>query len=220
MAKDQVAERICPVCRGRLTEKRNLDMERLLEKIPKKKCKHQSCSFSRSEKELVTEHEGNCPEREVKCAYCPAQTGTKSMSSIHDHLITVHNKEVPNFTMNKWHCGGNSLVPKTGCDVYMLPWKADNISILFNKVWVDKDYCLMWVSVLGTKEEAESLEYSLRIYNMRDRNAVKKNYLFWGTMKSVPCDISHEEMKKERIGCGLARKLLEKACEGNNDRKQ
>ena len=94
------------------------------------------------------------------------------------------------------------------------PMKAGNIPILFNQVWVDNDYVMVWVSVLGTKEEATKLEYSLRFYNLKDRDERRKNYLFWGTMACVPCDISHEEMKFQRLGCGLSRQLMDKYGDG------
>ena len=68
---------------------------------------------------------------------------------------------------------------------YCVPWKAGNIPILFNQVWVDNDYIMVWVFVLGTKEEAGKLEYSFRIYNVKDRDEERKNYLFWGTMACV-----------------------------------
>ena len=94
------------------------------------------------------------------------------------------------------------------------PMKAGNIPILFNNVWVDNDYVMVWVSVLGTKEDAKKLEYSLRFYNVKDRDKERKNYLFWGTMACVPCDISHEEMKKKRLGCGLSMELMDKYGDG------
>ena len=108
MAKDQAAERICPVCRGRLTGKRNLGMEKIIAKIPKKKCRYQTCTFSRSDIELVTEHEADCPERDVKCALCPMPTCTQPLSSIQDHLVSAHDQELANYSINQW-CNGGSF---------------------------------------------------------------------------------------------------------------
>jgi len=217
MDKDQAADRICPVCRGRLTNKRSLGMEKIVAKIPKKKCRYQTCTFSRSEIELVPEHEADCSERDVKCAYCPVSACTQPLSSIQDHLISAHDKKLASYSKNKWQTGGWQKLPSKNIEQKsMLTWKIDSIPTLFNTVVVDTDYLLIWVSVLGTKEEAENLEYSIRIYNEKDRNAEKKKYLYQGTMRCAPCDISHEDMKKCRLGFFLSRTLMEKACEGND----
>jgi len=140
------------------------------------------------------------------------------MSSIQHHLVSVHKRDLTDYTINDWHCEGRLRLP-TGhlkhTDLsFCSPMKAGNIPILFNQVWVDNDYVMVWVSVLGTKEEAGKLEYSLRFYNVRDRDERRKNYLFWGTMACVPCDISHEEMKFQRLGCGLSRQLMDKYGDG------
>ena len=61
----------CSVCRGRLTDTRNLAVENMLEQLPKIKCKYEGCTFQRSNGELVKRHEDEeCRERPVRCEFC------------------------------------------------------------------------------------------------------------------------------------------------------
>ena len=54
---------ICPTCRGKLTDKRNLVAEKFLEKLEKKKCKFDGCNSERNNPALVADHEENCSHK-------------------------------------------------------------------------------------------------------------------------------------------------------------
>jgi len=59
----------CPTCRGRLTDKRNCPLERILEQLDKKKCQFNGCNFERNSQALVTEHEETCDHKTFKCKW-------------------------------------------------------------------------------------------------------------------------------------------------------
>ena len=59
----------CPTCRGRLTDKRNRPLERILEQLDKKKCQFNGCNFERNSQALVTEHEETCDHKTFKCKW-------------------------------------------------------------------------------------------------------------------------------------------------------
>ena len=54
----------CPVCKGKLIDARNWAVEKMLEKLPKTKCKYEGCTFSRSDTQLVKNHEEKCKQRQ------------------------------------------------------------------------------------------------------------------------------------------------------------
>merc|ERR1719259_694263 len=53
----------CPECRGALTEARNVTFGRMLDKLPKNKCKFDGCQFKKAELAIVKKHEVDCPYR-------------------------------------------------------------------------------------------------------------------------------------------------------------
>jgi len=61
----------CPVCQGELTDVRCRAVEKMLEKLPKTKCKHDGCTFSMANVQLVKSHEEKeCSLRPVLCSIC------------------------------------------------------------------------------------------------------------------------------------------------------
>ena len=53
----------CPTCRGKLSDKRIIPLEKILEKLEKKKCKFDGCNFERNNPALVADHEENCSHK-------------------------------------------------------------------------------------------------------------------------------------------------------------
>ena len=86
----------CPVCRGKLTDTRNLAVENFLEKLPKIRCKYDGCTFERSDMQLVKNHEDEeCREKPVQCRLCPESV---AISKMVNHLETKHNQKSIGFT--------------------------------------------------------------------------------------------------------------------------
>ena len=84
----------CPVCRGQLINGRNLMVAKMLEKLPKTKCRYEDCQFKRADVDVVYQHEIGCLFRLVECGNC--QDGI-AMSKLSDYLSTDHNK--PSFNL-------------------------------------------------------------------------------------------------------------------------
>jgi len=81
----------CPVCRGKLTDVRNVVVENMLEVLPKIKCKHSGCAFERSDDQLVKTHEDyECKEKLVKCEMCQDPV---ALSQMFGHLETKHDRK-------------------------------------------------------------------------------------------------------------------------------
>ena len=75
----------CPVCKGELTDTRARAVERMLEKLPKTQCKHEGCTFSRADAQVVKSHEEKeCRLKPVKCDECRQQI---ALSQLYDHKV-------------------------------------------------------------------------------------------------------------------------------------
>ena len=80
----------CPVCRAKLSGKRSLLLENLVETVdlPKKiNCRHGGCNFKRSDEDVVKMHEEECENRDVPCGLCDAKISLKGMG---EHATKTH----------------------------------------------------------------------------------------------------------------------------------
>ena len=74
---------------------------------------------------------------------------------------------------------------------------------------------VFWITYLGPKELAETFKYTLQV----KASKISKKYLQEGTRVCEPCDMTHQEMKRELSGIIVSKKVFQKAGEGNeNDR--
>ena len=80
----------CPVCRGRLIDSRNLAVEKMLEKLPKIKCRYIDCQFKRADIDAVYQHETDCLFRLVECSRCEEGIPVSKLS---DHIEVAHMKK-------------------------------------------------------------------------------------------------------------------------------
>ena len=91
----QGGEGKCPTCRGKLSDKRNIPLEKILEKLDKKKCKFDGCPFERNSSALVTEHEENCSHKTFKCRWsehgCNFEAPNKAFVREHEDNECEHN---------------------------------------------------------------------------------------------------------------------------------
>ena len=77
----------CPVCQGELIKARCLAVEKMLDKLPKIKCRYEDCQFKRAEVDVVHQHETHCLFRLVECSVCKEGI---PLSSIAGHLEVAH----------------------------------------------------------------------------------------------------------------------------------
>ena len=99
--------KLCPVCQGELLDVRNRAVEKLLEKLPKKECKHQGCTFARCDTQVVKSHEEKESRmKPVKCKDCKQPI---AWSQIYDHIVTIH-KTIPCSIASLWGCQSHFVV--------------------------------------------------------------------------------------------------------------
>jgi len=221
----------CPICRGRLTNARNVTVEKMLEKLPKTKCRYEDCQFKRADVDVVHKHEIDCLFRLVECAHC--QEGIP-LSKLCEHIGMDH--QTKSLTLDG--LGKEKRLVCQWVDVgqfVQLPlsiWRFDNrhlevggnnmtffinIQTIRYSVYPfsSKDEIHMfWVSFCGGESEAAKYEYTLKIQSSEDKKDGGTKYLFTGTRQCVSCEVSHEDMKEEMEALLINKKLV-KAAEGN-----
>ena len=78
----------CPTCRGTLSDKRNIPLEKIFEKLEEKKRKFDGCNFERNSQALVTEHDKNRIHKTFKCGMykhgCYFEASTKTLVKEHE----------------------------------------------------------------------------------------------------------------------------------------
>ena len=140
----------CPVCQGQLTDARNRAVEKMLEKLPKTECKHEGCSFSRADDELVKSHEMECSLRPVMCETC---TQPIALSQLYHHTENIHGR-VPNFII----LGQGHNLKTTPLDFLQQPLyhiSTDGLKFFLNMKPYNANLSMIWISHVGTPKEGK-----------------------------------------------------------------
>ena len=208
----------CPVCQGKLTDARNWAVEKMLEKLPKTECKHEGCTFARSDTQWVKNHEEKeCRLKPVKCEVCLQHI---AMSQIHGHLVTNHNKVPSIVSLGEEGVKNSRLaITPSGLGNCQTPLNIVNSDLKFlaNRRYYDTNITMWWVSFCGTQVEANEYEYTIKIKNPTEQRENRK-YLFTGTRDCVSCDVSHEDMKVKGDALLLNKALLERAANEKDEK--
>jgi len=101
--------------------------------------------------------------------------------------------------------------------IYEVTFQHENLSFLANWVEVDETSYMFWLSYIGSKNDAQKYEYTLMIQRSKDLNLEMAKSLFKATTYCVPCDVSHEEMKKRKEAIVVSKELVKHATEGAAD---
>ena len=201
----------CPVCQGRLTKSRNLAVEKMLEKLPKIKCRYEDCQFKRADIDVVYQHETDCV---VECIYCEEGIPVSKLS---DHLEVAHRlkpKTPANLGIEKALWSADS-----GLHDIQGPLKCHDLTFFINRKLYNDELIMFWISFCGDQKEAEKYEYTIKIESSADKNAGRTKYLFTGSRQCVSCDVSHKDMMKEAEALFISNKLLMKAAEGHDGKR-
>lgn len=223
--------RKCPVCREALGERRNLTMEKMVARLPKVSCKftHRFCGFKNTSQANVKKHEVTCQHRDIPCAYCNAKIGTQGM--LH-HVQNVHMQGfatiaegfsvfihtfIPTWfkTKKKYQYSHRVYVPKDNGNraltEFMINWcvkdEADGHATL-----------MFWVSNVSLSVPATNYKYTLKVQKRVNSNEFRDDYVFEGTRYCVPCDLSHEDVKKKRCALTLDQELVKENTQGMSGR--
>jgi len=175
-------------------------LEKMVEKLPKVQCKFEGCGFKKSDGEAVKKHEENCEYRHIPCAKCDVKVPLKNIA---DHVIN-HNDVGSSFrefstTQNRWVTVQNSQcvhrVEANDHPTFLDNWQATE----------DGHALYYWIAFVGQKECAKNFMYTLKVGKANKDG----RHPFEGTMRCVPCDLSHSDMQKSRCCLMLNRELLE-----------
>merc|ERR1712029_692411 len=97
---------------------------------------------------------------------------------------------------------------------YEVPFQNKNLTFFKNWVQVDETSYMFWMSYGGPKNDAQKYEYTIMIKYSKDRTLEMAKSLLKATTCCVPCDVSHEEMKKRKEAIMISKELVERATEG------
>jgi len=192
----------CPVCNGKLTDKRCMMMEKLLDKLPKTKCIYPECSFQRCDPQAVLDHQEDCIHRIVECGNCGEMW---AMSSLNQHLETQHDREFYRAVQPKWVWEITFM--EEGQWMMLGPQNTtlENVSFYYNAVVLDDKNTMEWISYNGPKKDRKKYQFSIEVLSTEDPMKV----VFSCTKFCVPCDISHEDVKGNHLGVIINKGLVQ-----------
>jgi len=196
----------CPVCKGELTDTRARAVERMLDKLPKTQCKHEGCTFSRADAQVVKSHEEKeCKLKAVKCNVCHQRI---ALCQLYDHLEDTHEKVSRSIRF----ADERALNMTFGLNYQVLLRDLDSdLKFFMNWECFDTILYMFWISFAGTPVEAGEYDYTLKIRHPTERRE-DREYLFTGTRDCESCDVSYvEDMKVKRSALFLNKALLESA---------
>jgi len=200
-----------------LIDARSLAVEKMLEDLPKTKCKNKGCSFKKSDPELVKRHEDEeCREKQVKCHFCLEPI---ALSKLFGHVDTQHEESpiLENPRLGEWwdidirHHREEGILRSLA-----LGKVSKNLGFFINWVNYDMNLAMFWISFCGRAKEAEKYEYKLMLKSSIDNNVATTNLLS-GERECMSCEMSHEEVMKKAKGLLFPHDLLDKAVEGQTD---
>jgi len=188
-------------------------LESMLENNPNKiKCQFDGCDFKRSDGEAVRKHEGDCGKRPVPCVRCDDKIGVNRLA---EHITGKHDKKLTfqglaskhTFTIRPGGAGtANQYVLKPTAEGH-----TEEPMFLLNWYILDEG-AIYWISYIGAKASAKNFKYTfqVRVSEHEDK------YHLECTRKCLPCDLSHEEVKRKLCAVFLDQELVEEAMEGND----
>jgi len=199
----------CPVCRGKLTYKRNLTVEKILDKVLTKiSCKYEECNYQKADKERVEEHEGDCEHRLLPCHCCE---NSVPLSKTLDHLTGVHKAiSVEGYKFDDiggrwvkssfWDAQQNqSLIFKTNVD-------GKTITFIQYFLMVESRYLLMWFTHTGSKLDTATFEYTFCVEDGKSESKGRNLMTFVGFC--LPMDTPVESIKQRLSGVVVPRGFI------------
>jgi len=210
----------CPVCRKKLTDRRSIVLEKLVESMPMFYCKHKGCLFKKITSGPVRDHEENeCEWRMVPCGKCGEEV---SLTMLDVHLVLNHGcsygAELELSKARNYQIDLRAIIK----DQSVIKVEAQNESLLLFANWlkVDETCLIYWLSYQVPKKDAAKYKYTLKVQSIKGDKTGKTTYLYEGTTRCVPCDISHEQMKEAKEGLLLRKKFILAVSEVNDNMLQ
>ena len=180
----------CPVCYGKLTDKRCLMVERMLDRLPKKKCvNYPECSFQRIDHEAVLDHQEDCRHRKAPCGICGHSV---PMSNLNNHLKDEHG-ELP-YNTQYWQL-------LFGSETHKMLQGPPGDQFYFNKMCLNDHNMMLWVSYNGSRKDNRKYQFSIEVVDEDDQMVLSC------TKFCVPCDMSRDVIKDKFLGVVINKDL-------------
>ena len=177
----------CPVCQGKLTEKRSLYVEQILDKLPEK-CMHDNCCFKTFDRALLKTHEDMCQQRLVPCGHCDTRISLKMLTQ---HLDSAHNR-APISKEDPIALGTAFPIRFAHTGMWRLSVKDTGIHFFLHLTPLDNYVMLVWVSCSLPESKAKNYQYSV--------NVTGPNSSYTGHSPCVSCDVLPSDVKKSGNG--------------------
>jgi len=194
----------CPVCSGKLTDKRNRIVEKMLEKLPGTKCVYPECTFKRANPKAAMDHKEDCIHRRAPCVICEEPV---PMSRLNNHLTTHGRKVMP----PPEHDNAETFViPYNWQGVFMLKVPPDTpirgVSFYLNSVGYHDNNMMLWVSYNGPKKDRYKYQFQMDLFGDKDGNHIAMSC----TKYCVPCDVPLSDIKEKHLGVFINKELAKK----------
>jgi len=200
----------CPLCNGKLTDMRNLMMERLLDKLPKTKCIYPECSFKRADPQAVLDHQEDCSHRKAECGDCGEMW---AMSILNQHLETQHDWKLHSWSANwklRFLWVGQMMLKGPNSDPPL-----DHVVFYLNAITVNDSRSMLWLSYNGTKKNRRKYQFMIEVLSNEDPQKIVLSC----TKFCVPCDVSREDVKERDLGVIINKYLAQEVNIGPDELK-
>lgn len=215
---------LCPVCKGQLTERRNLMIEQILLKLPRKKCKFLNCDFSKSASELVDKHEADCKHRWLACYHCECEV---PLSEMLHHFATQHRAVFnelarigfPCAPFSEDHCVHN-FGRRGGkfTEVYLIDdgYQSGEYFQCFINFFLDDERFLIWISHNQSKFARQEFKYTISLRCGKAKERGKELVLVEYTAFCQPMDVSLASIKKNMFCLVVPQHVLMEALDSED----
>jgi len=200
----------CPTCKGVLTQKRNLALEKMVDRLPKQACQFPGCKFAKACANLVEEHEDDCYHRTVLCnlRYCQDMVPVSRMGK---HLRDEHYKlpwgVTPFNTWNPlWYNPKEFPAGTRACNLIPITYEYEGISKTTSFVcyiFRIKNHCLIWVSHTQPKNPERRYRYELNLLCGKEYDNGKTVVLVQHSDFCIPHDVAPEAIREDMRGLAL-----------------
>ena len=190
----QKYNKTCPVCPSRLSKRRNVAMERMVEGIPNKiKCRFDGCDVQRSNEVAVKKHEEHCEHRYISCEAEGCYDRKIGLRKFAEHVIKEHRDGRKTFNnrqfSRRYTIAMTAQVEYKSQDVLFFTDGHGPQTFLLNCCscfGYKSGSMLVWIAYIGPKESASNYKYTLQL-----EDAARNIYLTEDTRYCIPCDLSH-----------------------------
>jgi len=198
----------CPVCRGKLTDKRSWSIEKILDKLQKAACKYEKCSYKKADKARVEGHEEDCEHRLLCCYHCKEYIPLSNMS---EHIVGRHKKP-----------SGGWVLHANLSTSWEIPEVADGIAATVSNITIDGKtisfhcnyllgnprYLLIWCSHNGSKSDKRTYQFSFSLYDGKAKDKGKNEVVMTYKGFCHPMDVPLESIKDDMTGAVVPRQFI------------